>query len=70
MDRNNHDYVLFIDEAGDDGLKRMKPIDANDSSEWLVIAGLAENAPRALMAFPLQDISQSLPRRLHDAVTY
>ncbi|MBM1633548.1 DUF3800 domain-containing protein [Sulfitobacter mediterraneus] len=32
-------YVLYIDEAGDDGLKRVQPIDANGASEWLVLSG-------------------------------
>lgn len=40
----NYDYVLFIDEAGDDGLKRVMPIDNNGSSEWLVISGLMVRA--------------------------
>ncbi|OBY26263.1 DUF3800 domain-containing protein [Leisingera sp. JC1] len=40
----NYDYVLFIDEAGDDGLKRVKPIDENGASEWLVISGLLVRA--------------------------
>lgn len=44
VDKSNYDYVLFIDEAGDDGLKRVKPIDDNGSSEWLVIAGLLVRA--------------------------
>lgn len=35
-----YEYVLYIDEAGDDGLKRVKPIDANGGSEWLCIGGL------------------------------
>ncbi|WP_171043011.1 DUF3800 domain-containing protein [Maritimibacter alexandrii] len=35
-----YEYVLFIDEAGDDGLKRVKPIDENGSSEWLCIGGV------------------------------
>ncbi|QIE55896.1 DUF3800 domain-containing protein [Pikeienuella piscinae] len=41
-----YDYVLFIDEAGDDGLHRVLPIDENGASEWLTIGGLlirAEN---------------------------
>lgn len=34
-----YEYVLYIDEAGDDGLARVKPIDPNGASEWLVIGG-------------------------------
>ncbi|SFD19348.1 DUF3800 domain-containing protein [Tropicimonas isoalkanivorans] len=35
-----YEYVLYVDEAGDDGLKRVKPIDKNGGSEWLCIGGL------------------------------
>lgn len=35
-----YEYVLYIDEAGDDGLKRVKPIDESGGSEWLCIGGL------------------------------
>jgi hypothetical protein len=44
MVKNNYDYVLYIDEAGDDGLTRVRPIDENGSSEWLVISGLLVRA--------------------------
>ncbi|WP_198521727.1 DUF3800 domain-containing protein [Sagittula sp. P11] len=35
-----YEYVLYIDEAGDDGLKRVKPIDPNGGSEWLCIGAV------------------------------
>lgn len=35
-----YEYVLYIDEAGDDGLKRVRPIDDVGASEWLVISGV------------------------------
>jgi hypothetical protein len=44
----SYDYVLFIDEAGDDGLTKVRPLDPEGSSEWLVISGLlvrAEDEP-------------------------
>lgn len=44
MSSDPYDYVLFIDEAGDDGLARVKPIDPDGSSEWLVVAGLLVRA--------------------------
>ncbi|WP_193668099.1 DUF3800 domain-containing protein [Paracoccus kondratievae] len=44
MSSIEYDYVLFIDEAGDDGLKRVKPIDKDGSSEWLVLSGLLVRA--------------------------
>ncbi|MEM6498783.1 MAG: DUF3800 domain-containing protein [Pseudomonadota bacterium] len=33
-------YVAYIDEAGDDGLQRVRPIDHNGSSEWLMMAAV------------------------------
>lgn len=39
-----YEYVLFVDEAGDDGLKRVRPIDDVGASEWLCIAGLLVRA--------------------------
>jgi hypothetical protein len=32
-----YDYVAYIDESGDTGLKAVKPLDPQGSSEWLVI---------------------------------
>lgn len=36
---NEYQYILYIDEAGDDGLTRVKPIDPDGASEWLCISG-------------------------------
>jgi hypothetical protein len=33
-------YIAFIDEAGDSGLERVRPIDEPGGSEWLVIGGV------------------------------
>lgn len=33
-------YVAYIDEAGDPGIERVRPIDEPGASEWLVIGGL------------------------------
>jgi len=47
----DYDYVAYIDESGDQGLERVKPIDRNGSSEWLVVAGVVirkENETAAL----------------------
>lgn len=44
MSEIEYDYVLFIDEAGDDGLKRVMPIDKDGSSEWLVLSSLLVRA--------------------------
>jgi len=32
-------YVAYIDEAGDPGLRKVKPLDENGSSEWIIVAG-------------------------------
>ena len=37
-----YEYVLYIDEAGDDGLKRVRPLDPIGASEWLVISGVLD----------------------------
>lgn len=35
-----YDYVLYVDEAGDPGLRTVLPVDANGASEWMVLAGV------------------------------
>lgn len=35
-----YEYVAYIDEAGDDGLKAVKPISDPGSSEWLILAAV------------------------------
>ncbi|WP_338469231.1 DUF3800 domain-containing protein [Roseobacter fucihabitans] len=35
---------MYIDEAGDDGLSRIKPVDSNGASEWLCIGGFLTRA--------------------------
>lgn len=41
MSRNppEYQYVAFIDESGDPGLKKVKPLTVNGSSEWFIVAG-------------------------------
>jgi Protein of unknown function (DUF3800) len=41
-------YIAFIDEAGDPGISRVKPIDPTGGSEWLVIGGVVIEARREL----------------------
>jgi hypothetical protein len=36
----DYEYVAFIDESGDPGLSRVKPVDEHGSSEWLIVAAL------------------------------
>ncbi len=35
-----YEYVLYIDEAGDDGLRAVRPIDVVGGTEWLCIGGV------------------------------
>jgi len=37
---NHPYYIAFIDEAGDPGLKAVRPIDANGASEWLCLGAV------------------------------
>jgi hypothetical protein len=39
MSEKPYEYLLFIDEAGDDSLKRVRPIDETGGTEWLAISG-------------------------------
>lgn len=40
----SYGFVAYIDESGDDGLKRVKPIDPNGSSEWFVLGAIVVRA--------------------------
>jgi hypothetical protein len=33
-------YVAYIDESGDDGLTRVRPIDPDGATEWFVISAV------------------------------
>ena len=35
-----YEYVAFIDESGDPGLSKVKPVDKKGSSEWLIVAAV------------------------------
>lgn len=39
-------YIAYIDEAGDPGLKRVRPMDENGASEWLVLSAVVMKATR------------------------
>ena len=41
-----YDYIAYIDEAGDEGLAKVKPIDENGSSEWLTLGAVVIKAAR------------------------
>jgi len=40
----SYSYVAYIDEAGDDGLTKVKPIDPDGASEWLVLSAVIVSA--------------------------
>ncbi|WP_158916220.1 DUF3800 domain-containing protein [Caulobacter sp. S45] len=42
----NYDYVAYIDESGDPGITRVKPLDERGSSEWLIVAAVVVAASR------------------------
>jgi hypothetical protein len=45
-------YVAFIDEAGDPGLSRVKPIDNPGSSEWLILSAVVIGVPNEQSVVP------------------
>lgn len=51
MSHLNHDnsprYIAYIDEAGDDGLNTVRPIDKNGGCEWLIIGAMIVRSCRA-----------------------
>ena len=50
-------YVAYIDEAGDDGLERIRPLDVRGASEWIVLSCVLIRADRQPEVVPwVQDI--------------
>lgn len=45
-------YVAYIDEAGDPGLERVKPLDSPGSSEWLILSAVVIGAPNEKNVVP------------------
>jgi hypothetical protein len=37
-------YIAYVDEAGDPGLKKVRPMDADGSSEWMVLSAVVMRA--------------------------
>lgn len=50
-----YDYVAYIDEAGDPGLNRVRPIDEDGASEWLVLSAVVIQAKREPNVVPWVD---------------
>lgn len=42
----DYGYIAYIDEAGDPGLSKVRPIDENGASEWLVLSAVVMKASR------------------------
>ena len=42
----DYGYIAYIDEAGDPGLKTVRPLDENGASEWLVLSAVVMKAER------------------------
>jgi len=68
----SYDYVAYIDEAGDPGLKRVRPIDNPGASEWMtlsavVIAASRETDLAAWNAKLLADMQSRQMREVHFA---
>ncbi|MDQ3145052.1 MAG: DUF3800 domain-containing protein [Pseudomonadota bacterium] len=42
----DYGYIAYIDEAGDPGLNRVRPIDDNGASEWLILSAVVMKAKR------------------------
>lgn len=40
-------YIAYIDEAGDPGLRTVRPIDPNGASAWIVLGAVVIKAERA-----------------------
>jgi Protein of unknown function (DUF3800) len=65
-----YDYIAYIDEAGDPGLNRVRPIDTVGGSEWLVIGAALirvenENLPPKWVGDILTDIGVTQRPDLH-----
>ena len=41
----DYEYVAYIDEAGDQGLRKVKPIDPDGASEWLIVSDVTSAEP-------------------------
>lgn len=45
-EQKEYGYIAYIDEAGDPGLKKVRPIDKDGASEWLVLSAVVMKASR------------------------
>lgn len=56
-------YVAYIDESGDDGIARVRPIDSDGASEWFVLSALVVRTGGQRETVWVRDILAKL--RLH-----
>jgi hypothetical protein len=40
-----YSYIAYIDESGDPGVERVKPLDTNGSSEWFILSAVVIGEP-------------------------
>lgn len=60
----NYKYVAYIDESGDDGLTKVRPIDPDGGSEWLLLtAVIVQEENEAKTVDWVKDIQAGLGRR-------
>lgn len=45
-EQKEYGYIAYIDEACDPGLKKVRPVDENGASEWLVLSAVVMKAAR------------------------
>jgi hypothetical protein len=45
-------YIAYLDEAGDDGLERIKPLDPRGASEWMILSCVLIRADREPEVLP------------------
>lgn len=58
----DYSYLAYIDEAGDDGLRRVRPVDSDGSSEWLVVSAVVIDASRESEVLQWSDDLSSITR--------
>lgn len=60
----DYGYVAYIDEAGDDGLRAVKPISVPGASEWLILSAVVVRAEnQAKVSEWVSKIASAIPRR-------
>ncbi len=64
-------YVAFIDEAGDDGVRKVAPIDIGGASEWFVVAGVIIRVERLKeLSKELEELKIGLGIRRSDSIHF